>query len=258
MAEGWREALEEVDETALASRAEPFGLRAIPAGALIVTAGVDVQRDRLEVVFIGHGRDELFVLGNAVIWGLPEDDGTWAELDELLRSTWPHPNGGVLRIDAAAIDAGDGGTMDRVLSFCQPRFGRRIVAIKGASGNRPAIVPSKTKGSKLFIVGVDGEKSRLLARLARGAGIRFSRDLELRYFDEIASERVVVKYIRGVPTRLWERKLGLRAECLDATVYAIAVRGLVSINLTRREEDLKGAPAMKPAPRVIQSAWMKR
>ncbi|GLK84658.1 phage terminase large subunit family protein [Ancylobacter defluvii] len=259
LAEGWREAAEEVDESALASRVEPFGLAAMPADVLIVTAGVDVQRDRLEIVFIGHGRDELFILGNAVIWGLPEDDPTWAELDELLKSTWQHPNGGTLRVDAAAVDAGDGATMDRVLSFCQPRFGRRVVAIKGASGNRPAIAASATKGSRLFIVGVDGEKSRLLARLSRAQGIRFSRDLEPRYFEEIASERVVVRYTRGVPNRLWERKPGLRAECLDATVYAIAVRGLLHMNLERRTEELASAAAPAPRlPNVIKSAWLNR
>ena len=58
LAQGWREAAEEIDEAALAARAEPFGLPdAIPADVLFITAGVDVQRDRLEVVFLGHGRD---------------------------------------------------------------------------------------------------------------------------------------------------------------------------------------------------------
>lgn len=259
MAEGWREAAEEVDENELAARAEPFGLNAFPADALIVTAGVDVQRDRLEIVFVGHGRDQLLILGNAVIWGSPVEDSTWAELDELLRSTWPHPNGGTLRVDAAAVDAGDGEHMDRVISFCQPRFSRKIVAIKGVSGTRPAIAASVTKGSRLFIVGVDGEKSRLIAKLSRGQGIRFSQDLEPRYFEEVASERVVVRYTRGVPTRLWERKPGMRAEGLDCTIYAIAVRGLVSVNLDRRVEEVSSAgQVLKPAPAVIKSNWLNR
>ncbi len=74
LAQGWREAAEELDETELAARAEPFGLDAIPADVLVITAGVDVQRDRLEIVFLGHGRTEVFVLGNSVIWGSPDDD----------------------------------------------------------------------------------------------------------------------------------------------------------------------------------------
>ena len=259
MAEGWREAAEELDEHELASRAESFGLTAIPAEVLIVTAGVDVQRDRLEIVFIGHGREETFILANAVIWGSPAEDTTWAELDDLLKSTWPHPNGGTLKVDAAAIDAGDGETMDRVISFTQPRFGRRVVAIKGVGGQRPSIVASATKGSRLFIVGVDGEKSRLLARLARGRAIRFSVDLESRYYEEVSSERIVVRYTRGIPSRLWERKPGLRAECLDATIYGIAVRGLMTMNLDRRAEDLASvAHPEPPKSNVIRSTWLSR
>ena len=71
-------------------------------------------------------------------------------------------------VDAAAVDAGDGETMDAVQAFCSPRYNRRVVAIKGASGNRPQIEASHSKGSKLFIVGVDSIKASLLTRLARG------------------------------------------------------------------------------------------
>jgi phage terminase large subunit GpA-like protein len=258
LGEPWREAAEELDEAALAARAEPFGLTAMPADVLIVTAGVDVQRDRLEIVFLGHGRDEFFVLGNAVIWGDPAEDDIWAELDELLRSQWQHPNGGTLRVEAAAIDAGDGEMMDRVIAFCRPRFGRRVVAVKGASGNRPLIQASQSKGSRLFIVGVDGAKSQITNRLARGRSIRFSADLEPRYFEELASERLVVRYRRGAPHRQWERIPGRRAECLDSTVYAWAVRGIVTLNLDRRAEELSSAAAIPPRPTVIKSAWLNR
>ncbi len=258
MAEGWKEAAEEVDENDIARRAEPFGLTNIPAEVLIITAGIDVQHDRLEIILTGHSRDEVFVLSNQVIWGRPDDDTTWHELDELLRTTWKHPNGGTLKIDAAAIDSGDGTTMDRVMSFTQPRFNRKIVAIKGASGQRPAIAASTSKGSRLFIVGVDGEKSRILSKLSRGQGIRFSSDLEPRFYQEITSERIVVRYTRGIPARLWERKPGYRAECLDGLVYALAVRGIINVNLDRRAEELSSVLPLKPKSNIIRSNWMQR
>lgn len=258
LAQGWREAADELDESALAGRVEPFGLTAIPPECLIVTVGVDVQRDRLEIVFLGHGRDEVFVLGNAVIWGDPAHEDIWAELDELLRSTWQHPNGGTLRVDAAAIDAGDGQMMDAVIAFCRPRFNRRVVAIKGASGNRPLIAASQSKGSKLFIVGVDGAKAQITARISHGRSVRFSDSLEARYFDELASERHVIRYVRGAPMRQWERIPGRRAECLDATVYAWAVRQIVSVNLDKRSDELASAAAPPARPTVVRSAWLSR
>lgn len=259
LAQGWREAAEEIDEAALAARVEPFGLPdGIPPEVLVITAGVDVQRDRLELVFLGWSRDEIFVLGQSVVWGDPLSDDVWAELDDALKTVWTHPNGGALRVDATAVDAGDGATMDRVLSFCQPRFGRRVVAIKGASGNRPAFVMSKTRGSRLGIVGVDGLKGQLASRLTRGRSVRFSEKLEVRFFEELASERLIVRYIRGAPTRLWERITGRRAEALDCTVYAMAARSLVKADLDRRESDLASSTASGRRLVVVKSAWLSR
>lgn len=258
MGQGWREAADEIDEAALAARAEPFGLDAIPPEVLFITCGVDVQRDRLEMVFLGWGRDEIFVLGQSVIYGDPLADDVWHELDDALRSTWVHPGGGVLRIDATAIDAGDGMTMDRVVNFARPRMARRIYAIKGAPGNRPAIRASDTKGARLFIVGVDGLKGQLINRLSRGRSVRFSDSLEGRFYEELASERLIVRYRRGAPVRQWDRVPGRRAESLDCMVYAMAVRGLVKADIDRRAEEVSSATAPAPRPRVVKSAWLGR
>ena len=109
----------------------------------MIACGFDVQDDRLECTLAGWTRtSECLVLGHIVLRGPAEDDSTWAELDELLRARWQHPNGGRLQVDACAVDAGDGGHYDKVLSFCQPRASRRVMAIKGAAGARPAIVAS--------------------------------------------------------------------------------------------------------------------
>src|SRR5262249_46479318 len=158
------------------------------------------------------------------VWGSPRESTTWAEVDDALKTTWKHPLGGSLRVDAAAVDSGDGETMDSVLAFTQPRFGRRVVAIKGAAGQRPAIEASHTKGAKLFIVGVDSLKAQLLRRLARGQTIRFSKSLTPEWFEQLTSERRVLKYTRGQPVRIFERIMGRRAEALDCVVYALAVR----------------------------------
>ena len=139
---------------------------------------MDVQRkDRIEATFIGWAEDgTAYVLGHRVLWGVPTDDEVWFELDDLLKQRWPHPLGGTLGVEAAAIDSGDPATMEKVYSFCRPRFNRKIWAIKGDGGRRPAIEKSKSKknGGRLWIVGVDGIKSRLVSRLTRGNSVRFS------------------------------------------------------------------------------------
>ncbi|MBC55479.1 MAG: terminase [Confluentimicrobium sp.] len=260
MAQGWREAAEELNEAELAARAEPFGLPdRIPADCLLVTVGVDVQRDRLELIFLGHGRDDLFVLSQSVIWGDPlTGDDVWTELDEALRTVWRHPKGGHLTVSAAAVDAGDGVMMDRVLSYTRGRLGRRIVAIKGVPGNRPAIKASEGRGSRLFVVGVDSLKGQLHNRLSRGRSIRFSDTLEARFYEELASERLVVRYRKGAPYRQWERRPGMRAESLDALIYAWAVRGLVGVDLGRREEEIASVTGPQKSPTVVKSRWINR
>ena len=261
LGQGWRDQGEEVDDAELSARAEPFGLSAIPAEVLSVTAGVDVQDDRLEASLVGWTRDgAALVLAHLVLWGDVTDDGLWAELDELLRTRWTHPMGGQLRVDAAAVDAGDGQHFDRVLAFCGPRLSRRIVAIKGAAGTRPAIKASegKQRGGRLFVVGVDGIKGTILTRLARGRTIRFSDSLEPSYFEQLASEKRVVRYVRGAPVRRFERIAGKRAESLDSMVYAFAVRSLAPLDPARREAELSLREVTSKPAAVIRSAWLDK
>ncbi|MGP9814427.1 phage terminase large subunit family protein [Rhodopseudomonas sp. NSM] len=266
LAQGFRaDGGEEVDDEALAKRAEPFSCEAMPEAVLTITAGVDVQRDRLEITLLGWAEDgTMFVLKSLVIWGKPADDSTWAELDEFLKSRFPHPFGGSLAIDATAIDSGDGETMECVYRFCFPRAARKIFAIKGDGGfRRPFIersTSSKTRGGLLFIVGTDPVKDHVAAKLTSGSnGIRFSDTLPASWFEQLCSERAIVRYVRGQPARRFERIPGRRAEALDCVVYAVAIRQLLNPNWASRAEALRSpelALAPAPRPRVIRSSWM--
>lgn len=261
LAQGWTESGAEVDETALAARAEPFDLNAIPADVLAITVGVDVQDDRIEATVCGWTRkQECLALGHVVIWGSFQDDGTWSELDELLRTRWKHPYGGMLKVDAAVIDAGDGDHYDIVLNFCIPRTSRRVFAGKGVYGNRPGFAMAKGRriGGKLAIIGVDPVKSVIFDRLQRGRGIRFSASLEPSYYEQLASERRVIRYRRGQPSRRFERvSQRARAEALDCMVYAFSARQAVSIGFDQREAELR-QNAPPPPSSVIKSAWIAR
>lgn len=257
-AEGWRSAGESLDESDLAARAEPFSLDKPPEDALILTAGIDTQHEFLSCIVIAHGRTDSYILDHREFWGpvLTSDD-PWRELDHFLAQTWAHPGGGRLKVDAAAIDAGDGATMDRVMAWAAPKLARRIVAIKGAPGNRPAIKATQSaKGQRLWIVGVDGEKGRLAERLKRGRTIHFSETLPAQFYQELTAERRVVRYVKGTPQSSWERIPGRRAEALDSCLYAMAVRNLVQVDLMRREAELTQQPVSAPAPMVSRSRWL--
>ena len=250
LAEGWREAASEIDKSALASRVEPFDLNDIPREVLVVTIAADVQDDRLEATAVGWTRDgTALVLAHFVIWGSFQDETTWAEFDETLRTKWKHPFGGQLKVDACCIDAGDGDHYDSVLSFAAPQIKFRTFAIKGVGGSRPGFALAKggKVGGRPGIVGVDVLKTVIFDRPQRGRSIRFSHTLELSYFEQLAAEKRIVRYRKGRPVRRFERvSQRARAEALDALVYAFgAKQALPNINWDRREAELKGTAARR-------------
>ncbi|WP_029074403.1 phage terminase large subunit family protein [Kaistia adipata] len=270
LAQGWKENADELDDVELSGRVEDFGLveggedgtSGIPVEVLIITAGVDVQDDRLEVTLIGWDKDGIpYALGHFVIWGRYDDHTTWAELDVLLATSWDHPLGGKIKVDATCIDSSDGETMETVYRYAFPRFRRRVYAIKGAAGNRPWIERSKStvRGGKLFIVGVEGIKSHIFGRLARTKSMRFSKSLPAVWFEQLVGEQMVVRYARGQPSRQFIPVPGRRHEALDCTVYAFAARQMVNANWMHREGELSTPPEIKPVSRVPQiapSEWL--
>jgi phage terminase large subunit GpA-like protein len=182
LGQAWRDDADEIDDLNLIARAEPFDTDHIDPAVLYLTRGVDPGTDRIETSLLGHTRNgEILVLSHDVIWASIEDDDTWLDLDDLLKTEYKHPYGGTLKVDATVVDAGF--CFDKVIQFCSSRYARRILPGKGAPGfARPAIALTKTKRNKrLFLTGVDGLKSGIINRLARGTSIRFSHTLDQNY-----------------------------------------------------------------------------
>jgi phage terminase large subunit GpA-like protein len=111
LGEGWRAASEELDKSGLMTRAEKCGVQPIPEPVRVPTAGVDVQR-RIEITLIGFSGVMSFVLGHRVVWSDPEESTIWAERGDALKSAWRHPLGRKLGVEAAAVDAGEGETVE--------------------------------------------------------------------------------------------------------------------------------------------------
>ena len=247
------------------ARREDWGSDIAP-GVAVLTAGVDVQGDRLEVQIVGWGRDEeAWVTDYRVLWGDPSGPRLWSDLDGVLNGTW-----GDLPVPATAIDTG-GHHTKMAYEFCPTRLARRVWAIKGRGG--PGIPvwprrPTRTNKGKIphFIVGVDAVKDAVYARLKLtepGPGaIHFPRRLDADYFRQLTAERVVTRFEKGRPIRSWQPKRdGERNEALDTFVYAhAALHGLISMGMRLNEEAeaFAGRAAMPPRaiPKAIKSAWM--
>ena len=261
LGQGWRGEGEELEEAELLARGEAFGLEAgLPAEVLAITAGIDVQHDRLEVGFVGWSEAGVpHALGHRVVWGQWEDGETWAELDGLLARRWSHASGGALGIDAACIDAGDGVTMAQVMSWARAR--RRVFPIKGAGGMARPIIEragTRTKSGRLWIVGADAAKLWIFTRLARPGAFRISKELPEIWAEQVAGERIVTRYRHGRPVRRFEPVPGRRSEALDCLAYALAARQMIAPDWRAKQAEAGGKTTTSGPKINTASRWMRR
>ena len=219
------------DASELLARREPYRADEIlPVGIVLITAGADLQADRIELEIVGWGRDEeSWSLAYVVLPGDPAQRELWDMLDQALSLTFEHPCGRELKIAAACVDSGF--HQPTVQQFCNERAHRRVYPIKGMAGQRP-IWPRMHGHSAdrrpLWMVGVDAAKEALYARLKiteRGPGFchfPITDQYDLGYFEQLTAETCRVRYTKGFAHREWTKKAGARNEALDARNYAYA------------------------------------
>ena len=255
LGEPWRGDNDEIDPTVFDRLREPLSADALPRDVLWLTAGVDLQGDRMECSLVGWTEQgDARVIEHGMLFGSPVEEGTWADLEAWLTRQFRHPLGGVFYLAAALIDSGN--WTEAVYAFCRPRGARRIVAAKGVAGpGRPALTWSTSRKARIALVGVDGLKRSILERVKHGGTLTFADDLPADYFDQLRAERRVIRFSHGQPQERWELIPGRRNEALDCLCYATAAFTLVSRDPTRRRGELASVPTA-PRSRVARSRFV--
>ena len=234
LGETWEEAGETVDADILLQRKESWGAEA-PEDVVVVTAGVDVQGDRLEVEIKGWAAgEESWSLDYKQLFGDPAQSAVWQELDELLLRPVKSKTGLQLNVACTCIDSG-GHHTQAVYEYCRLRAVRGIFAIKGMSQAGKPLVgrPSRNNRHKLrfYPLGVDTAKEVIYSRLRisePGPGYyHFPLERDREYFLQLTGEKQVTRFTKGTPKREWV-KLRSRNEALDCNVYALAALKLLS------------------------------
>ncbi len=256
---------EKLDWEEIKDRAEAYPPRSIPRGCLILTAGIDVQKDRFALIVLGHGRDHVaWVIDYVELPADPSRVQDWA----LLADALAQPLGDGMRITAAAIDSGY--LTEEVLLFTRQHRGK-VIAVKGSSlANRPIIgKPSKVdftwkgqiikSGAEIWVIGHDTAKAQLFARLAADRKrlphermVHFPSGLDDSFYGQLTAE------IWDSTKRRWV-KIRPRNEALDCYGYAMAAAMQPALRLhTWREAqwakldqptaDLFSTSVERPAP----------
>lgn len=220
---------ESVDAERLLERREIW--TCVPGDVCLLTAGVDVQDDRLEVTIIGFtGMEQARVLHHYQLWGSPGAPEVWTELDAILTRQHQTADGRMVRVQGACVDSG-GHHTQRAYEFCRTRVSRKVMPVKGKAGAHPVWPLQATKtelsrGVRLYHVGVDTAKDQIRSALSVGGPdlpryVSFSDELPDEYFKQLTSEKRRTKTSpTGVLSRVWYKPPGVRNEALDCYVYA--------------------------------------
>ena len=238
LGETWEIVGERTDEHALQLRAEPYALGTVPAGGLVLTAGVDVQRDRWEIDVWAWGRGlESWHVKHHVIYGNPASEDDWAPVTAYLSGRYVQAwHGGSLGLSAISIDSSD--QTQAVYNWVRKtqHLLPKLRAVKGrGEDNVPVLGPSSPQevrfngrkipnGIKLWNVGVDTAKDLLLGQLAieqPGPGfIHFSSELPREWFEQLTAEQRILVKVNGKEVFRWVKRRS-RNEVLDNRNYAL-------------------------------------
>jgi phage terminase large subunit GpA-like protein len=228
----------------LYERRENYRIGLVPEGGLFVTAGVDVQKDRIEVEVVAWGRGkESWSVDYRVIEGDTARAEVWAKLDAVVARDWPHAGG--------------------------RRRGLRVWSV----GTPVA------KGELYRWLKLEWPTEEALAEGASypPGACHFPQYGE-EYFRQLTAERLVTRIVKGFPRGSWEKEPGRRDEALDCRVYARAAAAIFGLDrfeekhwrrmeealavVADEERDASGpnrsTPVRASARRVIYSGYMAR
>lgn len=252
LAEPWAEKGEAPEWERLYQRREAYELGTVPRGGFFVTAGADVQKDRIvfEVVAWGRGK-ESWSIDYGILPGDTADleAGPWRELDGLLARAYRHEDGAELPVRMLAVDSGF--NTQQVYTWARRYPLNRVIAIKGQQSGGVLIGSPSTidinlrgrrpiHGYKVWPVCGDVAKSELYGWLRLEApldnqpfpaGWCHFPEYDDEFFRQLTAEQLVSRKNRKGFVRLeWELIPGRENHALDVRVYARAAAALVGLD----------------------------
>lgn len=253
LGETWVEEGEAPDWQQLLERREDYRIGTVPHGGLLLVAGADVQKDRIEVSVWAFGRGQrAWLIEHRVLMGDTARDGVWTALDAMRRETWTHAGGAQVPLARFAIDSGF--ATQEVYAFVRACRDSRVMAIKGAARGA-ALIGTPTavdvtvagkklrRGVKVYTVVVGIAKQALYQHLRLQADVAADGitavyppgyvhlpKIDAEFLQQLCAEQLITRRDRnGYAVREWQ-KLRERNEALDCYVYARAAAAAAGLD----------------------------
>lgn len=246
LGEPWENRGDAPDHVRLFERRESYKMNSPNNSIEMITVGVDVQKDRLELEVVGWCRNkETYSIDYRVIDGDTADEKVWEKLALVINEKWIREDGIELPMMMMAVDSGY--NTQFVYNFCRKHGGGKAIAVKGSDTQktivgRPSPVDVAPSGKKIgrikvWSVGVSILKSELYAnlRLNRNEDGTYPPrychfpEYPMEHFKGITAEQLVFREHKGFRKYEWE-KTYQRNEPLDCRNYARAAADILGLD----------------------------
>lgn len=253
LGETWKESGDAPPWEALFNRRSSYQFNRPHKDVAFLTAGVDIQRDRIEVEIVGWcaGKSS-YSIDYRVLEGDTSniDSKVWKDLAEVVGEQWEREDGGIMPLAIMAIDTGY--NTSTVYTFCEKFDVTRVIPIKGSDSLKTYVAAPRqvhsTKDGKatgkvrMWPVGVSMLKSELYTWLKLTGnddgtyppGFCHFPQYDQHHFKSLTAEKLEYKILRGFRKYQWVKKYD-RNERLDCRVYARAAASV--FGLDRRKAD---------------------
>ncbi len=240
----------------------------VPAGGLLLTVGIDVQRNPARVAIVkrawGRGEQSWGVLWQEVHAQhdiVDTSDQVWADLEAIVYGSSKHASGASIYASAVSIDSSDGVTNAAVYSWVRKMRKKYphvlTMAIKGSSSQQDPEIFSTPRsksidhkdprkqskadrfGLKVYQVGTNKAKDWLAAHMkleGDGPGRHhIYKEVRADYFDQVTGEiKAPHRTIRS--KKIWQPRSGAAVEAWDCEVYALHAARARRVHLLQPNE----------------------
>ncbi len=271
LGETYKEESEVPGFEALYDRREDYTMGVVPTDVCILTAGVDVQKDRVELEVVGWcAGKRSYSIEYVVLHGDTAEQGVWTQLSAVVNKQWPRADGSTMGLARMAVDRGYNTSL--VDAFCGRFSPLKVVPVKGSDTLTRIVgapMPCRTTqtgkplpGLKYYPVGSGVVKAEVYAwlRLHRQEdgsypeGYCHFPQYEMGYFRGLTAEKLVyVGNNKGHGSLQWHKHYK-RNEPLDCRVYARAAAALVGIDRFQERDwtSLKEQYVDNPEGKTVQ------
>jgi phage terminase large subunit GpA-like protein len=261
----WADQGEVPDVDRLYERRESYVIGEVPEGGLVLTAGADIQMNRIEVEIVAWGRDRhSWSVDYRVLEGNTNQPQVWEKLANLMDEEFPSFYGGALRIRKLAVDSGFN-TL-RVYEWVRRMGSLNVMAVKGENHTHisafvgpPTMIDLTTSGRtiragvRLWPINTSIGKEELYRSLRLAAPDLAAGDewptgychfpgYGKEFFEQLCAEQLITHTLAGRTTTRWEKRRD-RNEALDCRVYARAAAATLRMEtwLDKRWDEIEAA-----------------